>query len=396
MSLLLDVSHTSHYPGHSGIQRVVRAIYPELQRIIAVTPLCYDHHVRVWRHLRPIEQNLLEWKDPDALAPAKRSFLHKRTARLLNQIGLPCGYPTLKTATRNAAKGFFAPEWFGPDQFLGYQKLFPSLKAPKMALIHDLIAIHLPEFLPQKTVERYPAYLEHLQSFDGIVANSRATKEDLENYWQARGVKEHPPIFAAPLGVDFSHIEPAPTAMPNETPAILCVGTFEGRKNQIALLEAAEKLWADGQQFTLQFIGGLNEETGRRSADKFDQLKQAGHPISWQRGASDDALIDAYRRCDFTVYPSLMEGFGLPVLESLAFGKPCVVAATGALGEVARDGGCAMVNEPTAEQLASVIARLLNDPNERASLARAAQARTFRTWADFARDTLAAFAELRR
>jgi len=51
MSLLLDLSHTSHYPGHSGIQRVCRAAYPSFCAQKDVTPLCYDHHVRVWRML---------------------------------------------------------------------------------------------------------------------------------------------------------------------------------------------------------------------------------------------------------------------------------------------------------------------------------------------------------
>lgn len=395
MSLLLDLSHTSHYPGHSGIQRVCRAAYPALKAQGDATPLCFDHHVRVWRHLRPVEQALVEWKNPEARAPQKRSFLHVKTARLLNQLGLPCGYQTLNAKDRNNATGFFAPEWFGPDQYRGYQHLFPQLKAPKMALIHDLIAIHLPQFLPRVTVERYPAYLEHLRLFDGIVANSYATKEDLENYWRERGVTDHPPVFAAPLGVDFSSTQTTSEPAQNDDPALLCVGTFEGRKNQIALLEAAEKLWADGQTFSLAFLGGLNEETGQRAADKLAELQRAGNPIEWLRGASDEQLIDAYRRCDFTIYPSLMEGFGLPVLESLAFGKPCVVASMGALGEVAREGGCATVDEPKPENLARVIGRLLSHPKEVADLTADARGRTFRTWDDFARDTMAAFNELR-
>ncbi|MEO0794942.1 MAG: glycosyltransferase family 1 protein [Verrucomicrobiota bacterium] len=395
MSLFVDLSHTSHYASHTGIQRVCRAAFAALKNQTDAEPICYDHHIRIWRRLNETERKLVDWNDATAEAPAKRSLAHIKSARFLASIGLPCGYEVFAPANEQSIDGFFAPEWFGPDQFRGYQKLFPKLKAPKIAVIHDLIAIHLPQFLPKVTVERYPAYLEHLRIFDGIVANSYATKLDLESYWQEQGILDHPPIFAAPLGVDFSDIKAQPSTTENAEPVVLCVGTFEGRKNQIALLEAAERLWADGQRFQLRFIGNLNQETGQIAADKFQRLKDAGHPITWERGVSDEDLKRAYQDCDFTVYPSLMEGFGLPILESLAFGKPCVVSAQSAMGEVASEGGCATVEEPSAQHLATAIGSLLNDPDRRAQLAREAQARTFRTWDDFARDTLAAFNELK-
>jgi glycosyltransferase involved in cell wall biosynthesis len=104
---------------------------------------------------------------------------------------------------------------------------------------------------------------------------------------------------------------------------------------------------------------------------------------------SDAALAAACAACTFTVYPSLAEGFGLPVLESLAHGKPCVCSEQGALGESARGGGCLALPSVAAPALAAAIERLLSSPAELAALGAAARARHFRTWADYAADLIA-------
>lgn len=104
-------------------------------------------------------------------------------------------------------------------------------------------------------------------------------------------------------------------------------------------------------------------------------------------GPADDAgLHAAYQQCAFTVYPSLIEGFGLPVLESLQHGKPCICSDAGALGESARGGGCVSLPSVDARSLAGAIRRLLQDAAELATLAGQARARRFKLWPDYARE----------
>ena len=102
----------------------------------------------------------------------------------------------------------------------------------------------------------------------------------------------------------------------------------------------------------------------------------------------DAALARAYAEATFTVYPSLLEGFGLPVLESLQYGKPCLCSSQGALGESAREGGCLTLDPVDAPSLAAAIRRLLTEPATLTTLTMAAQSRTFRTWDDYAADLL--------
>ena len=111
-------------------------------------------------------------------------------------------------------------------------------------------------------------------------------------------------------------------------------------------------------------------------------------PVRWLRHVNDQTLCRAYRDCRFTVYPSLMEGFGLPIAESLAFGKPCVCGGNGALGEIAKGGGCLIIDQTSDEALAAGMQKLLVDQATYARLAAEARARTFRSWSDYTANLL--------
>jgi glycosyltransferase involved in cell wall biosynthesis len=118
-------------------------------------------------------------------------------------------------------------------------------------------------------------------------------------------------------------------------------------------------------------------------------MRLRGRPIRWLRHVDDATLLRAYRDCRFTVYPSLMEGFGLPIAESLWHGKPCVCGGNGALGEIARGGGCLIVDQTDEDALANGIKELLTDERANARLCDEARARKFRTWNDYIDNLLA-------
>jgi glycosyltransferase involved in cell wall biosynthesis len=108
--------------------------------------------------------------------------------------------------------------------------------------------------------------------------------------------------------------------------------------------------------------------------------------VKWRRHVSDQALHQAYDHCSFTVYPSLREGFGLPILESLWHGRPCVCGADGAIGEAAHGGGCLAITGTDAESLAGGMRELLTDETIYRRLFAEARDRTFRGWDDYLDD----------
>jgi glycosyltransferase involved in cell wall biosynthesis len=377
--LLFDATHTSHTRAHTGIQRVSRSLHAALAAMQPVAAICHDPYLGAWRQLNARETRQLatghsatgsrgaQWPLAQRLAGTARRLAGARP-------GLPAGDTLV------------CPELFSPTVASHLPELLAAVHGPRVAVFHDAIGLKLPELTPPGTVRRLPAYLRELLLFDGIAANSEDSAASLREYWAWLGVTATPAIQAITLGLD-----PVPSADPPANrhpqpavPRILCVGTIEGRKNHLALLDACEGLWVEGLSFELQLLGLPRADTAGPALAKIAALQKAGRPLLYRGSAADAELHAAYARCAFTVYPSLLEGFGLPVLESLQHGKPCICSGRGAIGQSARDGGCLTLGSVDAASLAAALGHLLRDPAQLGTLAAAARGRRFKTWAEYA------------
>jgi len=384
--ILFEASHTSHTHAQTGVQRVVRSIFTALSAREKIEPVCYDPHQATWRGLQPWEQ--INLANTHGAGSAHRSAKWPLRVRL-------DGYTRQFFNARSpcpTGDSLIAPEIFSAKIARAYPQLFAQVSGPRVAVFHDAIALKLPEYTPAKTVGRFPAYLRELLAFDGVAAVSEDSRHSLINYWSWLGVANPPPVIAIANAVEISGLPgaaAATTPVATTPPVVLCVGSLEGRKNHVALLEACEQLWTRGLRFQLRLIGLAHPQTGKAALDKMNALQAAGYPLRYDGPVDDAALHAAYAESTFTVYPSLMEGFGLPVQESLAHGKPCICSSRGALGESAKGGGCIMLDSVTAAPLAEAIDRLLTSPSQRVELTRETQRRTFKTWATYADDLTA-------
>lgn len=169
-------------------------------------------------------------------------------------------------------------------------------------------------------------------------------------------------------------------------PVVLCVGSHEPRKNHLAVLHAAELLWREGLAFSLVFVGG-NAWNGQRFEDRLAELKRMGRPVESVRALSDDLLWAAYRLARCVVFPSLNEGFGLPVAESLASGTPVITSAFGSMREIAAHGGAILIDPRDDHDLRRGLHTLLTDDDVHARLSAEARHRTVRSWDDYAAET---------
>ena len=171
---------------------------------------------------------------------------------------------------------------------------------------------------------------------------------------------------------------------------ILSVSTVGARKNQGVLLAAYDLAVAARPDLRLELtlIGA-----SRPSEDNFPAAiheAMARHPgnVHWIERADYSALRSFYEASDFTVYPSEREGFGLPILESLWFGRPCVCANFGAMGETAAGGGCLTVDVREPNALAEAMIALAGSADYRNRVAAEADARRIKTWEEYAAEIL--------
>ncbi len=384
--LLIDLSHTSHTRARTGIQRVARSLLAALGD--RARPVTHDPHAQTWRALEP-------WEHANLAAPGaatKRGASWPLRAKLRGRL-----QRIARQRSALNASGLIVPEVFSPAVAAALPALFATTAGPRVALFHDAIALKFPELSPAKTIGRFPAYLVELLAFDGIAAVSEDSRNSLVEYWAWLGAANPPPVRAIPLGMSPQNPpvsgEKSPPAAP---PVVLSVGSIEGRKNHLALLDACESRWAAGDRFSLHLIGLAHAQTGAAALARIRALQAAGWPLRYDGPVGDDAVARAYAGCAFTVYPSLIEGFGLPVIESVAHGKPCVCSARGALGEATAGGGCVALDRVDAASLAAAITRLVREPRELSALAAAARARRIRTWADYAHDLTAWMSGLSR
>src|SRR6185312_147503 len=149
-------------------------------------------------------------------------------------------------------------------------------------------------------------------------------------------------------------------------PEVVVVGSHDARKNHLAVLHAAEVLWQRGVRFRLSFIGsgGSNQEFLRR----LRLLQHRGRDVRLRTGLSDAQLEQAVADARFTVFPSLHEGFGLPVAESLALGTPVITSDFGPTVESASGGGALLVDPRDDRSLTDGMRVLVTDDKELARL----------------------------
>ena len=252
----------------------------------------------------------------------------------------------------------------------------PPRTAPLVVTIHDLAFLHEPEQFTARGVRVFRRGLALARRHaDLVLVSSRATLADAEAAGIPIGRLRH-----VPLGVRVGPAEPAARRRFGlDRPYLLFVGTLEPRKNLARLVAALDHLPTDH----VLAVAGL-DGWGGAAPPPGDRVRLLGFVSDAER----DAL---YAGADAFVYPSLREGFGLPVVEAMAHGTPVVTSRGTSTEEVA--GGAAVLVDPTdVESIAHGITVALAERDRLVAAGRPRAAAL--TWDATAAATLAAYREL--
>src|SRR5664279_1527571 len=230
-----------------------------------------------------------------------------------------------------------------------------------VGVAYDAIPVTSADMVPPTETSRFVRYLTAVKFASRMAGISAAATAEIAGFVEAvasQGIQ-------GPLITEIAlPSEPPRRSGPRSTtgnPAILVVGSHEPRKNHLAILHSAEILWREGIRFTLTFIGGSGwgEEFPRRTA----KLQEAGRPVQVRRAVPEAELERAYSAAAFTVFPSLHEGFGLPVAESLLHGTPVITSIFGSTAEIGGQGGTLLVDPRDHPSLTNAMRILLTDPD---------------------------------
>jgi glycosyltransferase involved in cell wall biosynthesis len=235
---------------------------------------------------------------------------------------------------------------------------------------------------------RLMAAVRHM---DAVATISEAAATEYRGWREMLGSigVEGPAVEAVPLPTEGHEPPPGAHEVARERfavgrlPMVLCVGSHEPRKNHLAVLHAAELLWRRGLRFSLLFVGG-NAWKSERFRERLEELQEEGRFVESVSTLDDDMLWAAYHLAHVVVFPSINEGFGLPIAEALACGTPVVTSGYGSMAEVAREGGALFVDPRDDDDLAAALGRLLDDRELHARLVGEARQRPPRTWDDYA------------
>lgn len=238
------------------------------------------------------------------------------------------------------------------------QYTLPPSRTPGVVAVHDLsfLQAEAVEWIPRSTLRRYRLTIgSSVRRARAVLVPTEYTQHDVCRHYGVDPAR----VLIAPLAVDPELVGRPRAERSSSHPGkrVLCVGTTLPRKNLIVAARAVARLRAAGDDVRLRLVGP-SRPAGQRSVG--DMRGLLGDALEVVGPVSAAALAQEYADADVLAFPSLFEGFGLPLLEAMNAGTPVVSSTGTCLPEVA--GGAALLVDPRdVDGWADALARVLRD-----------------------------------
>jgi glycosyltransferase involved in cell wall biosynthesis len=381
---VVAIDYTPAVRQQAGIGRIIRG---QVQALLA--DRCgYDVRLFVTDRARPGDR-VARRSGPDAAAPLAlhHSPIGERNlARIWHRLDLP--WPPVEWFTGGPVDLLHATDFVLP----------PSRARRKLLTVHDLAFL----FYPEAAMPSLHHYLNvvvprSVGRADHIIADSHHTAHDLQSVWKVPADR----LTVVQGAVDHTHFRPVTDdakiagvrsryAIGNG-PYILTVSRLEPRKNHVRLIEAFAQARAEARIPHRLVIGGAKGWLYDAIFARVQEL-QLEEAVDFPGFIAESDLPALYSGADFLAYPSLYEGFGLPIVESLACGTPVLAADNSCLPE-AGGPGALYVQAERVDSIAAAIVQLAGNTALRSRLREAGLAHaTGFTWEQAAIQLKSAYA----
>jgi glycosyltransferase involved in cell wall biosynthesis len=352
--VVVDVSPLSHR--RTGVGNYVRGSLLGMTEVAAADDELVAFAPASARGRRAIEEAL-------AGIPVERRLPVLPAAHLLRTAWSRAGRPPAERFVGRLDVLHFS-DWMVPPQRAGVRS----------TMVHDLVPLHHPDWVHPRTAALHGAKLRHLQGCDLVFTNARFTADDVAETLSVP--RERLRVAHPGVGAEFSA---EGERVDLGRPYALTVATLEPRKNLGTLVDAYRLLGPD--ELALAVVGAAG--WGEQPELDVEGVLRLGY-------TPNEELPGLYRAAAVFVYPSRFEGFGMPVLEAMACGVPCVVSAHPSLDEACGDAAV-RVDPDEPEAIADGIRRALDGAADLVGRGLAHAARF--TWRENGRVHLDAFRE---
>jgi glycosyltransferase involved in cell wall biosynthesis len=263
--------------------------------------------------------------------------------------------------------------------------------------IHDISFVPHPEWFPKKDVMLMKMFLPKTISIASkVLVPSHSTKTDLIRFWNVPEEKIEVVYLSGGEEMGSRVREGARDRLAAKhgikPPFVFAVGPLQPRKNHLRLFEAMRLVRKSMPEASLVVAGSYRWGGGQFQQDLLNTSQQCDAKLVGY--VENDDLADFYTACDCFCYPSLYEGFGIPILEAMRCAAPIVCSNRTSLPEVAGDAAL-FVDPLSVDQIADALLEVLSNSDLKSRLAAAGKARAAAfSWQETARRTVKIYQEV--
>lgn len=378
--LFIDVTNACHDTANTGVMRVTRKLSHFIQGKMNTIFILWDESIKKFVFPYPAEvETMCSYGGPNPELVIYKS-VNGQPRKLLDEVIDSFG---------SVKKFHLFTETVNSDELREAIPYFHAHNVYVSAVFYDAIPVLRPELVDISVSDNHKKYMTMLSECDLIIPIADHNGLDLKDFWKNNNIDETQ-VKTANLAAEMDKVERNKNPLKNIDMSkikVLFVSTLEPRKNHIRFLSAVDLLFSDHPELEEKLFIDLvgNRYAGNTEIPEFVEIFCKNHSnVKWHGVVSDEMLQKLYSECTFTVYPSEIEGFGMPIIESLWCGKPCLCSDSGSIGELGEAGGCFMTNVTNERDIAEALYELSTNNKCLLELCDQAVKRPITTWREYA------------